>query len=151
MLADLLNNDYTAPPKLFLFGKDDAGLLKFQLPDGQLVKVLLDGRQTKVLLALNDALQVDGDLDEEIRGWMTDSQIAEAVARKDEHFIATSAQTVAAYRSQISRLIRDATPPGHSPPVLLVTKRRLGVRLAQEIVVDHLDGRRDPGQPGMPP
>lgn len=151
MLADLLNNDYMAPPKLFLFGRDDAGLLKFQLPDGQLVKVLLDGRQTKVLLALNDALQVDGDLDEEIRGWMTDSQIAEAVARQDEHFIATSAQTVAAYRSQINRLIMDATPPGHSPPVLLVTKRRLGVRLAQEIVVDHLDRRRDPGRPGMPP
>ena len=149
----LLNHGGIVSPKLFLFGKDDAGLLKFQLPDGQLVKVLLDGRQTKVLLVLNDALQedVDGDLDEEIRGWITDSQIAEAVARRDEFYIATSAQTIAAYRSQIKHRILDATPPGYSPPTLLVTKRCLGVRLAEEIIVDRLDDRRYPTRPDMPP
>jgi hypothetical protein len=71
--------------KLILPGREDGmGFLKLPFADGSTITVELEGRHVKVLLALNDALKLDQDLDEAARGWMDDKLISEAYTRGDK-------------------------------------------------------------------
>jgi len=125
--------------KLILPGREDGmGFLKLPLTDGSTITVQLEGRHVKVLLVLNDALKLDKDLDEAARGWMDDKLIAEAYTRGDTYTLAPTPQAIAAYRAQINRLIREATPQGFEMPRLFINKRCVGVRLIQKLVVIRL-------------
>lgn len=125
--------------KLILPGLEDGmGFLELPLPDGSTISIQIEGRHVKVLLVLNDALKLDQYLEEAARGWMDDKLIAEAYTRGNECALAPSPQAVAAYRAQINRLIREATPQGYEPPKLFISKRYVGVRLIQKLVVIRL-------------
>lgn len=125
--------------KLILPGREDGiGFLKLPLNDGSTITVQLEGRHVKVLLVLNDALKLDQDLEEAARGWMDDKLIAEAYTRGDKYTLAPTPQAIAAYRAQINRLIREATPQGYETPTLFINKRCVGVRLIKKFVVIRL-------------
>ena len=132
-------------PKLFLFGLDGGGLLKLTLQDDLTIAVRLYGRHVRILLALNEALQLDKDLDEAVRGWMTKEQLAEAYGCGDPLMLPPTPEAIAAYRSQINKLVRQETPVGLAPPGLFDSQRCVGIRLAQEITVIDLSQRCQSG------
>lgn len=145
MLLERCNHvpeDDPPPPRLIILGRDGLGLLKLPLAGGSTITVRLHGRHVRVLLALDDALNADEDLDEAARGWLNDELLAEAYTRSDPLMIPPSPETITAYRAQINGRIRQATPPGHKPPKLLMSERCVGVRLVRRIVVVDLPQRR---------
>jgi hypothetical protein len=129
-------------PTLTIFGPEGIGFLTLNLPNGRLVSIELEGRLVKVLLVLNDALKKDENLDERMRGWRTDRQIAEGCTRGDPRAYVPEPQAIRAYRSLTNRCIRRATLGGCRPPVLFRSKRLIGVRLVRRIVVIDLSQRR---------
>ena len=127
---------------LVVYDRDSFGLLKLEL-SGITIKLRLECRHCRVLLALESALRADADLDEEFRGLRTNEQIADACARGQGHPFAYTPgpNAIAAYRAQIHHLIRKATPEGFKAPRLIETVRAVGVRLIDNIKIVDLSAR----------
>ena len=130
-------------PKLILLGGENGkALLKLPVANGPTVTAELKGRHVRVLLALDDALGADEDVAEGARGWLNDELIAEAYTRGDPFMFPPTRTSIALYRSQINKRIREATPSGHDPPKLLLSERCVGVRLVQKLDIVDLSQRR---------
>jgi len=127
---------------LIIYDSGSFGLLKLLL-FGILVKLRLECRHCRVLLALVSALHEDADLDDEFCGLRTNEQIADAYAQgQGSPFAYTPGpNAIAAYRSQIHRLIRKAMPEGFKAPRLIETVRGAGVRLIDNIKIVDLSAR----------
>lgn len=139
---DREDNRHLPAPKLFLFAPGSPGCLKLPLPDGSEVTVWLHARFVKILLILNKALEMDADLDEQLRGYLNDRSLAEQCPLGDPHGYTPEPQTTRAYRAQINRCIREQTPPGRPPPRLFHSERLVGVRLVRKIEIVDLSDRR---------
>lgn len=131
-------------PELMVFSRGGMAYLKVFLTVGLAIMIRLCERQAKVLRILNEALTRDEEdgLDEEVRGWMTNEQIAQAFPFGDPRGYVPEPEAIAAYRAQINRLIKESTPPQHKPPVLFRTERLVGARLIRKIDIIDLSDRR---------
>ncbi|MDP6545004.1 MAG: hypothetical protein QGH60_13525 [Phycisphaerae bacterium] len=105
------------------------------------IKVRLQNRHVKILLALNDALHDDEGVNEEFLGFRKNKEIALAGAQAKFDYT-PSILTVAAYRAQIHNAIRRAAPAGFQVPPLFETVRSGGVRLTGRIKVIDLSATR---------
>jgi len=122
--------------------RDSFGILKLEWP-GVTIKLRLECRHCRVLIALEFALRADAELDEEFRGLRTNEQIANAYAQGQDNRLAYTPgpQAIAAYRAQIQRSIRKAMPEGIKAPRLIETVRTAGVRLIDNIEIIDLSAR----------
>ena len=128
---------------LVIHDRDSFGLLKLEWP-GVTIKLRLECRHCRVLIALEFALSADADIDEEFRGLRTNVQIGDAYARgQGNRFAYTPGpNAIAAYRAQIQRSIQKAMPAGIKAPRLIETVRTAGVRLIDHIEIVDLSARR---------
>ena len=131
--------DEPKPKITLIYDRSSFGLLKIKY-HGLTIKVSLHQRHVKILVFLNRALDEDEDLDEEFRGLRTNAKIAESYTEGDQFGYTPSGNAIAAYRSQIHRRIRDASPNGF-PHRLMRTVRGAGVRLIDSIEVIELSRR----------
>ncbi|MDP6542418.1 MAG: hypothetical protein QGH60_00420 [Phycisphaerae bacterium] len=139
------HNRYDKPrPKvtLLVHDRDSFGLLKLQWPDVT-IKLRLECRHCRVLLALEAAMRADAELDDAFRGLRTNSQVADAYAQGqgDPYAYTPGPKAIAAYRAQIHRLIRSVMPEGLKAPRLIETVRTAGVRLMHNIEIVDLSAR----------
>jgi len=132
--------DETGPAITLIHDRGVFGLLKIELP-GATIRVRLHQRHLKILVFLNGALVEDENLDEEFRGLRRNAEIAESYAKSDRFAYIPGPKAIGAYRSQIHRLIRDATPEGFTPLRLMQSVRGAGVRLIHKIDVIDLSAR----------
>jgi len=126
---------------LTVYDRGSFGILELVLPS-LTVTVRLLARHVKVLLVLDSALRADEHLAAAFRGLRSNEQIANAYAHTqgdqfayDEFAYVPGPQAMAAYRAQIHKLIREASPPGFRAPPLFETIRSVGVRLIDRIEV----------------
>jgi hypothetical protein len=123
------------------------GVLKVE-SDGITIKIRLLARHVKVLIALESAMRADEDLDDEFRGLRSNEQLADAYAHTQGDQLAydplaytPGPQAMAAYRAQIHKSLREASPPGSPAVRLTETVRGAGVRLVHRIEIIDLSTR----------
>ena len=104
--------------------------MEIPLADNKIIRIHLKRRHIKVLLILNQALQVekDGEIDEASWVWLTDKQIAEAYASDDPLAFPPNPSAITSYRSQINGLIKKALKKEkisstQEPPRLFISER----------------------------
>jgi len=134
-------NRYDRPkPEITLLHKDGSlPVLKIEWL-GETIKVRIHKRHAKAIIYLNRALEEDAGLDEEYRGLRTNAQIAKSYADDDPLGYTPFPKTIAHYRAQVERLLRDAAPEGF-PNRLMRTVRGAGVGLIYSIKVIDLSHR----------
>lgn len=142
-MIDRNENSYdpSRPRITLMHGRGSLALIKLVWL-GIIYKVRIYQRHLKALLFLHRALAQDEGMDEEFRGLRTNAEIAESYAENDPFGYVPSEQAIAAYRSQVHRLIKKVVPPD-CPHRLMRTVRGAGVRLIDGIEVIDLSKRAE--------
>jgi len=117
----------------------------------EVIRVPVEKRHIRLLLAMNDALRTDKDVREEAdRGWVRHAQIAELWPENDLDYT-PDIKSLRCYKSQICGRVRAAASahPGRCVPQVFL-QSRAGFRLARGLSVLDLSRRR-PRRKRRPP